>query len=90
MAENYRPRLGDSIWVEGRNPKSYASMVFWDPVNWAEEYSQPNAIVIEVSREGVLVEFYSGYGTDFYDPDAFDSKHYNPGCLHGHWLIFRF
>lgn len=87
MAENYRPRVGDSVWVEGFNPEAYRAMKFWDPVNWGQEYSQPNAIVISVDRDGAMVDHYSGYGSEFYTQDCFNMKHYNPGCVHGHWLI---
>lgn len=69
-----KPREGDLVWGEGRNPAWFARMIGIWP-GWDHEDSRGNADVLEVYEDDVLLEFYDGMGrTECVPLDAFSIK----------------
>lgn len=76
--ENYKPHIGDMVWVEGKNPESYAIMptlAKWREKGWIGHDSRPNAEVIDlVSGDCAIVKYFNGSGIDSFDLDFFSVK----------------
>lgn len=73
--ERYKPHIGDMVWVEGKNPESYAIMptlTKWREKGWTSHDSRPNAEVIDVvSGDCAIVKYFVDSGISSFDLDFF-------------------